>query len=40
MNDIVLNKKESVERCVKQIRVYYAKPSGLAFEEDHLKQDA
>jgi uncharacterized protein YutE (UPF0331/DUF86 family) len=40
MNDIILNKKESVERCIKQIRAYYARPSDLAFEEDHLKQDA
>ena len=40
MNDIVLNKKESIERCIKQIRVYYASPSDIPFEEDHLKQDA
>ncbi|MBF0506745.1 MAG: DUF86 domain-containing protein [Nitrospirae bacterium] len=38
--DVVLNKKESIERCIKQIRLYYAMPSELPFEEDHLKQDA
>lgn len=40
MNDIVLNKKESIERCVAQIRNYYALPSTVVFEEDYLKQDA
>jgi uncharacterized protein YutE (UPF0331/DUF86 family) len=40
MNDIVLNKKESIERCISQIRAYYALPSDLIFEEDYLKQDA
>ena len=40
MNDIVLNKKESIERCIKQIRVYYASPSDIPFEENYLKQDA
>lgn len=40
MDDIVLNKKESIERCVKQIQTYYALPSELPFETDHLKQDA
>ena len=38
--DVVLNKKESIERCIRQIRLYYAMPSELPFEEDHLKQDA
>lgn len=40
MDDIILNKKESIERCVKQIRAYYGKPSELSFEEDFFKQDA
>ncbi len=40
MMDVILNKKESIERCVRQIRLYYAMPSGLPFEQDHLKQDA
>jgi len=40
MNDIVLNKKESIERCIKQIRAYYAVHSDVAFEEASMKQDA
>lgn len=40
MNDIVLNKKESIERCIRQIRRYYAMESDVSFEEDYLKQDA
>jgi uncharacterized protein YutE (UPF0331/DUF86 family) len=40
MNDIVLSKKESIERCIKQVRLYYRMPSEIPFEEDHLKQDA
>jgi len=40
MNDIVLNKKESIERCIKQVRFYYCMPSGVPFEEDFMKQDA
>ena len=39
-DDIILNKKESIERCIRQIRLYYAKVSELPFEEDFLKQDA
>lgn len=38
--DVVLNKKESIERCVKQIRFYYSRPSDAPFEEDYMKQDA
>ncbi len=40
MMDVILNKKESIERCVQQIRLYYATPSELPFEKDHLRQDA
>jgi len=40
MNDVVLNKKTSIERCVKQIRVYYARSEEIPFEEDYLSQDA
>jgi uncharacterized protein YutE (UPF0331/DUF86 family) len=40
MPDVVLNKKESIERCIKQIRLYYGMPSELPFEKDFLKQDA
>ena len=38
--DIILNKKESLERCIGQVRVYYARASDVAFREDFLKQDA
>ena len=40
MNDVALNKKESIERCVRQIRHYYSLPGEIDFLEDHLKQDA
>jgi len=40
MNDIILNKKESIERGIKQIRIYYGLPSEIPFEEDYLRQDA
>ena len=39
MNDVVLNKKESIERCIRQIRAYRDLPSDVPFEDDHLKQD-
>jgi uncharacterized protein YutE (UPF0331/DUF86 family) len=38
--DVILNKKESIERCIRQIRVYYATPSETPFERDFFKQDA
>lgn len=40
MNEIILNKKISIERCIQQIGRYYESPSDLPFERDHLKQDA
>ncbi len=40
MLDPVLNKKESIERCIIQIRHYYALPSEKPFAEDYLRQDA
>ena len=40
MTDVALNKKESIERCLKQVRDYYARPSEIKFSEDFLKQDA
>jgi len=40
IDDIILHKKESIERCVKQIRDYYSRPSEIPFENDHFKQDA
>lgn len=40
MNDVVLNRKVSIERCIEQINTYYTLDRGLAFEQDFLKQDA
>lgn len=40
IDDIIINKKESIERCIGQIRSYYARPSDLSFEDDYLRQDA
>ena len=40
MNDIVLNKKESIERCISQVRSYYATASNLDFEDDYMKQES
>ncbi|MDP2984371.1 MAG: DUF86 domain-containing protein [Candidatus Latescibacter sp.] len=40
MNEIILNKKLSIERCIKQINTYYALDTGLPFNKDYLKQDA
>lgn len=40
MNDIVLNKKESIERCIKQVRKYYGLAGEVPFSEDYLRQDA
>lgn len=40
MSDIVWNKKESIERCLRQIRLYYALPGDVPFAENHLHQDA
>jgi len=40
MNDIILNKKISIERCIVQVRQYYAMDNGKPFEQDYLKQDA
>lgn len=34
MNDIVLNKKESIEGGIRQIRTYYAFPSDLPLGEE------
>ena len=40
MNEVALNKKISIERCLQQIKKYYAQETGLPFEMDILKQDA
>lgn len=40
MNEIILNKKISIERCIEQVRKYYAMASETPFETDYLRQDA
>ena len=40
MNEVILNKKISIERCVLQIQTYYALDHGRPFADDYLKQDA
>lgn len=40
MNDIILNKKVSIERCIQQIDRYYRMETGLPFADDCLRQDA
>ena len=40
MNDVVLNKKVSIERCIAQARKYYTADSGQPFESDFLRQAA
>lgn len=40
MNDVVINKRESIERCIRQVREYYRRESAVPFERDQLKQDA
>ncbi len=40
MSDILLQKKSSLERCIKQARDYYLRPSDIPFSEDDFKQDA
>ncbi len=40
MSDILLHKKASLERCIKQARDYYARPSEIPFSGDYLRQDA
>jgi uncharacterized protein YutE (UPF0331/DUF86 family) len=40
MNEIILNKKVSIERCIQQINAYYALDNGLPFATDYLRQDA
>jgi uncharacterized protein YutE (UPF0331/DUF86 family) len=38
--DVALNKKESIERCIRQARTYYGTPSDRPFDQDFMKQDA
>ncbi|SFE96827.1 DUF86 domain-containing protein [Nitrosomonas sp. Nm166] len=40
MNDVILNKKVSIERCIQQIDRYYRMDTGLPFVDDQLRQDA
>lgn len=40
MNEIILNRKLSIERCIQQIDKYYALDTGIPFATDYLKQDA
>ena len=40
MNEIILNKKISIERCIQQVDTYYALDNGLPFATDYLRQDA
>ena len=40
MNEIILAKKISIERCIRQIRSYYASASDTGFDLDYLRQDA
>ncbi len=40
MNEIILNRKISIERCIQQIDTYYALDTGIPFATDYLKQDA
>ncbi|MGW8257812.1 MAG: type VII toxin-antitoxin system HepT family RNase toxin, partial [Thermoguttaceae bacterium] len=40
MNEIILNKKTSIERCLAQIDKYYSLADRSAFETDFLRQDA
>ena len=40
MNDVVLNKKFSIERCVEKIKSYYRVENGTTFDRDFMRQDA
>lgn len=40
MNDTVLNKRAIIERCMSQVRGYYALETGTPFDRDYLCQDA
>jgi len=40
MNQVILNKKVSIERCIAQARKYNAMKGEIPFKEDYLRQDA
>ena len=39
-SDVLLQKKASIEQCIRQARKYYATPSEKPFADDFYKQDA
>lgn len=39
-DDVILNKAESIERCVVQARRYFASGDAASFSDDFLRQDA
>lgn len=39
MDDVILNKTASIQRCLKRIRTVYARETELAFADDFDKQD-
>lgn len=39
MDNVILNKTESIERCVRQIRAYFGEDP-ISFREDQIRQDA
>lgn len=39
MDDVILNKTASIQRCLKRIRTVYSRSTGLAFADDFDKQD-
>ncbi len=40
MNEVILNKKVNIERCILQVKTFYALDTGIPFASDYLKQDA
>ena len=40
MNDVVLQKKARIERCIGQIRMYYADENRPPLKDDFMRQDA
>lgn len=40
IDDVILNKAESIERCVAQAGKYYSMSSETSFDQDFLRQDA
>ena len=39
MTDVLLGKRQSIERCLARVRRAWSQPSPLPFEEDFDKQD-